>query len=103
MIEIIERWGLDLCLEQGTITRPTSNLRSNQGSTIDLVWATVGIQGIIRNCGVNKELDCASDHFPIATTLEYRTREPPMVVQRKYKDVDIEVFIQVLLRRLPKC
>jgi hypothetical protein len=61
MIAMMERWGLNLCLEQGTITRPPSNLRSNQGSTIDLVWATAGVQGMIRNCGVNNELDCASE------------------------------------------
>jgi hypothetical protein len=43
MIVMMERWGLDLGLEQGTITRPLSNLRSNQGSTIDLVSATAGV------------------------------------------------------------
>jgi hypothetical protein len=85
MIAMMERWGLDLCLEQCTITRPPSNLRSKQGSTIDLVWAAAGVQGMIRNCGVDDELDCASDHFPIVTTLEYLTTEPPKVVQRHRK------------------
>ena len=56
---------------------------------------------MIRNCGVNKELDYASDHFPIATTLEYQTTEPPRVVRRKYKEVDIKVFAQALQRGLP--
>ena len=56
---------------------------------------------MIRNCGVNNELDYASDHFPIATTLKYRTTEPPRVVRRKYKDVDIKMFTQALHRGLP--
>jgi len=32
MIEMIERWGLDLCLEQGRVTRLPLDHRSNQGS-----------------------------------------------------------------------
>jgi hypothetical protein len=58
---------------------------------------------MIRNCGVSNELDCVSDHFPIVTTLEYRTKEPAKVLRRKYKDMDIEIFTHTFQRRLPRC
>jgi hypothetical protein len=55
---------------------------------------------MIRDCGVNNEIDCASDHLSIVTTLEYLTTEPPKVARKKYKDMDIEMFTCVLQKGL---
>jgi exonuclease III/ribonuclease HI len=103
MIGMMERWGLDLCLEQGTITRPPADLRSTRGSTIDLVWATEGIQNMIRRCGIQHALDSASDHLPIETVIECPLIEAPLQVRRKFKDMDVEAFSTALRRKLPRC
>jgi exonuclease III len=102
MINIMERWGLDLCLEQGTITRPPSDMRSARGSTIDLVWATEGIQSLIRQCGVEHQLDYASDHLPISTVIEYSIVDTPKITRRKFKDLDVERFTATLQGKLPE-
>lgn len=57
---------------------------------------------MIRDCGVNDKLDCASDHLPIVTTLEYLITEPPRIVRRKYRDIDIKIFTSALQRGLPR-
>jgi hypothetical protein len=56
MISIVDRWGLDLCLEQGTTTRPSSNLRSNQAVTIDLVGATRESRVLLENVESTRSL-----------------------------------------------
>jgi hypothetical protein len=55
---------------------------------------------MIRDCGVNNKLDCVSDHLLIVTTLEYLTTELLKVAQKKYKDIDIEMFTCVLQKGL---
>lgn len=90
MMAMMDREGMDLCLEPGTITRPPADMRSTHGSTIDLVWATEGVQKMIRYCKVSHKLDCASDHLPIVTAFEYSTREPVEVKRRRFRDLDTE-------------
>jgi exonuclease III len=85
LISMMERWGLDLCLEPGTITRLPSDNRSRHGSIIDLVWASRDIHKVIKYCRVNKDLDYASDHLPIEITLEYSLSEAPQETRRKFK------------------
>lgn len=99
-IEMMERWGLDLCLEQGTITSPPSDIRSSRGSTIDLVWATEEVQNMIRSCGIEHDLDYASDHLPITTALEYSLIEAPKTVRHKFKELNVEQFTSKLQREL---
>jgi hypothetical protein len=68
LLEILERHGLELCFEPGTITRPAS------GSTIDLAFATEDIRDNLINSTVEKSLDKGSNHLPITTTFGYALR-----------------------------
>jgi hypothetical protein len=57
---------------------------------------------MIRDCGVNNKIDCASDYLLIVTTLEYLTTELLKVARKKYKDIDIKMFTCVLQKGLPR-
>jgi hypothetical protein len=55
---------------------------------------------------VNKDLDCASDHLPIETNLEYSLSEAPQETRRKFRAMDEKekkVFTEVLRTELQPC
>jgi exonuclease III len=66
LINITSRAHMELILPPGTITWETP--RSCQ--TLDLVFATQGIQDSLQSCTVCQELETGSDHLPIRTTIQ---------------------------------
>jgi Exonuclease III len=69
LLDIMEAVALDNWLPEGVITRVGS-----PGTTIDLVLATTDLRGRILNCQVDKQVHTDSDHLPIHTLLDIRTK-----------------------------
>jgi endonuclease/exonuclease/phosphatase family metal-dependent hydrolase len=63
---IMERFGMTNTLQQGAVTYTERNART----TIDLCWITLGLLDRLIKSEVDKNLDHASDHFPISTMLD---------------------------------
>ncbi|KAL9607587.1 MAG: hypothetical protein Q9167_007513, partial [Letrouitia subvulpina] len=84
---------IDLCLEPGTITRPSKQVNSNNlGSTIDLIWGTQQATEHVVECDTVEFLAKASDHLPIRTVLGFT---PDIAEARegwKYKAADWKAF-----------
>jgi endonuclease/exonuclease/phosphatase family metal-dependent hydrolase len=68
LINITTQAQMELILPLGTVTWET--LRSCQ--TLDLVFATQGIQDSLQSCTVCQELETGSDHLPIQTKIQGR-------------------------------
>jgi exonuclease III len=101
LLEIMSRHDLDICTEQGTITRPAANLlATNAGSTIDLVWATEDVRNCILECNVMLGLDKFSDHLLVATFIEYAVEEAPKESRRLYYQTDPKIFYKTLKQEL---
>jgi len=74
--ETFQRAVLEQCVPVGTITRPPDRA-NNEGTTIDLVWATEGTRTAMISCGVQHDMDCDSDHLPVETILDVSTPQRP--------------------------
>jgi ribonuclease HI/exonuclease III len=86
--ETFQRAGMEQCVPIGTITRPPDR-SYNEGTTIDLVWATEGIRTAMTSCGVQHDMDCDSDHLPIETSLNISTPQRPEERRRNYAAMDL--------------
>ncbi|RFU25059.1 hypothetical protein B7463_g11279, partial [Scytalidium lignicola] len=102
LIPLMEENGLELALEPGTITRPANNVNQRiKGTCIDLVWATQEIQDRIHTCRVDRRLDHASDHYPVATKINIEPNPPPAAYKKAFKQLDAKLLATVVREQLP--
>jgi hypothetical protein len=85
LVEMVDARGLSLLLPQGT---PTYHERGN--TTIDLVFATQGLEQQVLSCNVVQAMAHGSDHLPIKTVFACDTQH--QVVQEKWawKKMDVQ-------------
>lgn len=70
LIDLMTSFNLTSTLSPGTVTYEEGVART----TIDLCWSSVGLLDRLVTSQVNRELDHDSDHMPIKTTLNLRTK-----------------------------
>ena len=78
LINITTQAQMELILPPGTVTWETP--RSCQ--TLDLVFATQGIQDSLQSCTVCQELETGSDHLPIQTKIQGKAPTQRLQTQR---------------------
>ncbi|RFU33141.1 hypothetical protein B7463_g3176, partial [Scytalidium lignicola] len=89
-------------------TRRRANRSSNNsqqpatGTCIDLVWATQEIQDRIYTYKVEKRLDHASDHLPVATMIDIEPRAPPATLKKAFTKLDPELLKRAVKENLPE-
>ena len=97
LIEMMAELNLNLLLPPGTITYP------NAKTTIDLVWADDHTSHRVIKCQIAKDHDHGSDHLPIQTIIDLRTKDetnrplPPY----NYTRTNWKAFNNILQSRLP--
>ncbi|KAJ5111870.1 reverse transcriptase [Penicillium alfredii] len=96
LIDIINKWGLDLLTEEG---RPTWT-RNEQSSVIDLTLATPRLANRLIQCQRADDIEHASDHFPIRTVLDLETSTVTQQKRRNWKATDDAKLFQRIERSL---
>lgn len=89
LLDVMETRGMDLWLKPGSITR---NQAGSQ-TTIDLVFATEGLDGRMVDCQVLEQIHEDSDHLPIRTIIDFDTPQPEQEKKRwNWKAIDEDKF-----------
>lgn len=101
LIHLCSNWGLKLISPRGTPTRFSLNTHP---TTIDLAWASWNLASKVKSCEVLTN-SIASDHFPIATTLDLTVIPPPTThISFKISSIDHQLFqdtIKTYCHQLP--
>lgn len=84
LMEIINKWGLEVLTEEG---KPTW-VRNDQSSVIDLTMTTPRLTNRLIQCQRADNIEHASDHFPIKTVLDVETLIMTQQKRRKWKAID---------------
>jgi exonuclease III len=100
LIEMMERHGLELCIERGLKTRPGRN--EEPGSTIDLALATEDIMETLVKAGIEGRLNKCSDHLPIGLELGIQLQREAQFTRWRYDQTDREIFSNTLRDLLPQ-
>ena len=98
ILEIVDHYGLELLLPQGTITWQ----RNEQKSTIDLSWAIQGAASRLIRCEPHDKASHGSDHLPILTIIDASYADAPVKKRKKWQDMDKEKFRETVARHLPE-
>ncbi len=99
LCQLMGAYGMQLCLEPGTVTRQRDQ-QNQRDSTIDLVIATALTANRIIRCEVRKELHKSSDHLPISTIIATDWTHQAPVTRRLFKQTNTEQFTNSLRLRL---
>ena len=70
LISVVESAQLQLLTVPGT---PTHRWKDGE-STIDLTFASENLASRVTHCRIDRELDCDSDHLPIAVAMDWRCK-----------------------------
>lgn len=70
LLDLISSFNLTSTLSPGTVTYEEGDAQT----TIDLCWLSVGLLDRLITSQVDKELDYDSDHLPIKTIIDLRTK-----------------------------
>ena len=103
-IPIVERLNLTLLLPIGSITHPGAN--SQNGSTIDLIFASYAVSERLIYCRPRPELRKRpdskpwSDHIPVETVLDLSLTDQIFPIRRLWKSTKTDVFSDTLRARL---
>lgn len=101
LLQLMEKHGLEVCFEPGTITRPARG--DTRESTIDITLATEDIQELLISSGIEHTMDVGSDHLPIATEFNFQLRARHEDEERYLlKRMDTEAFIETLRLHVPE-
>ena len=99
---IMNKRGLSLILEPGTITRPP-NINApddREGTTIDLIWGTQQVAEQVVYCDTTPELQNGSDHYPIHSSFAFQPEPTEAREEWNYKAADWEEFTTALEKRI---
>lgn len=89
-------FNLTSTLSPGTVTYEEGDART----TIDLCWLSVGLLDRLITSQVDKELDHDSDHLPIKTIIDLRTKRWDLKPTRPWKRLNAETFRKALKAEL---
>ncbi|KAF3352307.1 hypothetical protein VdG1_09169 [Verticillium dahliae VDG1] len=84
LLAIIEDFQLHLLTVPGT---PTHRWKDGE-STIDLTFASEDLASSVIHCRIDKDLDCDSDHLPIALALDWRWKQATPTRKRLWAKTD---------------
>ena len=93
----MEEYQLGSLLPADTITYNDNNTQS----CIDLCYGTQDLVDRVVKCGVDNEMDHNSDHLPIITILDLRTRQRQQTETRDWSSIDGKELRANLARELP--
>ncbi len=68
---------------------------------IDLAFATQEVASRLVRCGIDRQLDCDSDHLPIETTIDWRWQPATPTRKRLWAKTNPALLRQALRGRLP--
>jgi hypothetical protein len=92
LLTIIEEFQLKLLTVPGTSTH-----RWKDGeSTIDLTFASEDIASRTIYCKLDRDLDCDSDHLPIATAVDWDWKPSPILRKRLWTKTNLQLLQQTV-------
>ena len=100
LIAMMDQYGLDLCLQPGTVTRPAAAVRQRD-TTIDLVWMTGALSDRLKSCQTIRALDYQSDHKPIATVVDIALPQREKAQRWNFKKTEGRLFTRHLQKHIP--
>src|SRR5204863_8088250 len=88
LLSITASFGLELLLPQGEITWQ----RGRTATTIDLIFATTGLQDRLIKCSSQPEWAPIPDHIPVLSTMDLRIRETVYVSRYALNKLEIKEY-----------
>ncbi|KAJ6436485.1 hypothetical protein O9K51_10967 [Purpureocillium lavendulum] len=98
LLAIIEDFQLELLTVPGT---PTHRWKDGE-STIDLTFATANVAPHVVHCKIDRDLDCESDHLPVAVAIEWEWKAASPAKKRLWTKTNIPILRQTVRDRLPQ-
>ncbi|KAK4075525.1 hypothetical protein Purlil1_12650 [Purpureocillium lilacinum] len=98
LLAVIEDFQLELLTVPGT---PTHRWKDGE-STIDLTFATANVAPHVVHCKIDRELDCESDHLPVAVAIEWEWKAASPAKKRLWTKMNIPILRQTVQDRLPR-
>ena len=86
LIDLILSYDLSLASPKGGVTWEARG----QSSTIDLTFLSPRLKEQVIRCEIREDLDFGADHYPISTSLCFRTTPVQPTKRRSWKKMDIE-------------
>ncbi|EDN04471.1 predicted protein [Histoplasma mississippiense (nom. inval.)] len=98
LLTVIEEFQLQLLTEPGT---PTHRWKDGE-STIDLTFASEDLADRVTHCKVDREVDCDSDHLPIALVFDWNWQPVNPTRKRLWTKTNLELLRKTVETRLPR-
>lgn len=97
LLAIIEEFQLQLLTEPGT---PTHRWKDGE-YTIDLTFASENVANRVVHCKIDREMDCDSDHLPIALAIDWNWKSAEPTKKRLWTKTNLAVLRETVRAHLP--
>ena len=98
LLTTIEEFQLQLLTEHGT---PTYRWKGGE-TMIDLTFASEDIANHVVQCKIDREMDCDSDHLPIALVVNWSWQRTKPTRKRLWSKTNMEILRRTVEAHLPR-